>query len=253
MQTANDKRICDPGMSIPGIFSEKPSLGLLGRLTGKETLYWLLMPWGLIVAGLLAMSVDCQLARWCLGGNCPGALENLFSTLEPFGNGLGVAIIGLTIFCLDPARRWALPRVLGCAYLAGLAANGLKLLLARTRPHSFDFHGGVFDTFGHWLPMTSAGSTGQSFPSGHTATAVALAAALAWLYPRGRRLFPLMAVMVACHRIESGAHFLSDVLWGAAVGTLIAICFLKIGLLPIWLDRMEERMNAERGLLHKTM
>ena len=121
----------------------------------------------------------------------------------------------------------------------------MKLLLARTRPHSFDFHGGVLKTFGDWLPMTAAGSVGQSFPSGHTTTAVALAAALVWLYPRGWWLFPAMAVLVGCHRIQTGAHFTSDVLWGAALGSLIAMLFLKVGLLPQWLDRLEKKWKGK--------
>ncbi len=199
----------------------------------------------LVFAGFLALTVDCPLGRWCVEKNCPAWLENLFSTMEPFGNGIGVAMIGITIFCLDPRRRWALPRILGCAYSAGLAANGLKLLVARFRPHSFDFHGGVLQSFGEWFPMFSAGSVGQSFPSGHTTTAVALAAALAWLYPRGWILFPALAVMVGCNRVESGAHFLSDVFWGAALGSFIALGFLRIGKFPRWLDSLERKMRGE--------
>jgi membrane-associated phospholipid phosphatase len=215
------------------------------KRTVWRQLLWLMLPLGFVIAGFLALAVDCPISRWCVEKNCPASLENLFSTVEPFGNGLGVAIIGITIYCLDPRRRWALPRILGCAYSAGLAANGLKLLLARTRPHSFDFHGGVLHTFGDWFPMFSAGSIGQSFPSGHTTTAVALAAALVWLYPRGRYLFPIMALMVGCHRIESGAHFPSDVLWGAALGSLVALAFLKIGRLPHWIGGLEKKFKGE--------
>jgi membrane-associated phospholipid phosphatase len=202
-----------------------------------------------VAGGFLALCVDCSLGHWCVDKNCPLSLENLFSIMEPFGNGLGVAIIGITIFFLDPMRRWALPRILGCAYTAGLAANGLKLLVVRTRPHSFDFHGNVLNTFGNRFPMVSAGSVGQSFPSGHTTTAVALAAALVWLYPRGWWLFPSMAVLVGCHRVETGAHFLSDVLWGAALGSFIALAFLKIGQLPHWLDGLEKKMRGEGRMM----
>jgi membrane-associated phospholipid phosphatase len=215
------------------------------KLSAGIQLLWLAVPLTFILAGFVALAVDCPIGRWCVEKNCPASLENLFSTMEPFGNGLGVAIIGITIFCLDPRRRWALPRILGCAYSAGLAANGLKLLVSRTRPHSFDFHGGVLKTFGDWFPMVSAGSIGQSFPSGHTTTAVALAAALVWLYPRGWCLFPALALLVGCQRIQSGAHFLSDVLWGAALGSLIALAFLKIGQLPQWIDGLEEKLKGK--------
>jgi membrane-associated phospholipid phosphatase len=209
----------------------------------QTQLLWMLVPLALIVAGFATLPVDLPIGHWCVDKNCPAWLENFLTTFEPFGNGIGVAIIGITIFCLDPARRWALPRILACAYLAGLAANGLKMLVERTRPHSFDFHGSVLTTFGNWFPMVSAGSTGQSFPSGHTTTAVALAAVLAWSYPRSKCLFPLMALLVGCQRIESRAHFPSDVLWGAALGSFIALCFLKIGTIPIWFNKMEERLR----------
>ena len=225
---------------------------VMGRNSIQSQMLWMIVPLTLIVAGFLALTVDLSLSRWCVEKNCPTALENLFSILEPFGHGLGVAIIGITIYCLDPRRRWALPRILCCVYLAGLAANGLKLLVARSRPRSFDFHGDIWTTFGDWLPMIGAGSNGQSFPSGHTTTAVALAAVLVWLYPRGWCLFPVMALLVGCQRIQSGAHFPSDVLWGAALGSFIALAFLKIGLLPQWLDRMEQWIrNKGRGELMK--
>jgi membrane-associated phospholipid phosphatase len=209
----------------------------------RVQLLWTLVPLGMVAAGFLALAVDAPLSQWCVQKKCPAFLRDLFGVAETFGNGLGVAMIGLTLFFLVRKRRWALPRILSCAYGAGLAANGLKLLLERTRPRAFDFQSDIFSSFGQWLPGSSAGSLGQSFPSAHTATAVAFAAALAWQCPRGRWWLFTMAALVGCQRIESGAHFPSDVLWGAALGSLIAICFFKIGLLPGWMDWLESRMR----------
>jgi membrane-associated phospholipid phosphatase len=231
----------------PSLMSQQTIIDPPYKSSGKHSpftgLHWLAVPLVFIIFGFLALNVDCPLAHWCVDKNCPVWVENLFSNIEPFGNGLGVAIICITIFCLDIKGRWALPRILCSAYLAGLAANGLKLLLARSRPHSFDFCGGVWTTFGEWLPGVSAGSIGQSFPSGHTTTAVALAIALIWAYPRGRFLFPVMAFLVGCQRVETGAHFLSDVLWGSALGSFIALSFIKIGLIPHWFDILEARIK----------
>lgn len=225
----------------------------------RRELCWLSIPAAFAVGTWLALGVDCAVSNWCLHclaepsypkfvHNALLFVRDLLSIGVYFGDGLGVAILLVMVFVLDPARRWGLPRLLCCAYGAGLAANGLKLLLARKRPHSFDFTAGdVWTTFGAWLPGTGAGSTWQSFPSAHTATAVGFAAGLAWLYPRGRWLFPLFAVLVGCQRIQSGAHFLSDVLAGAALGSLIALAFLKCGLLPGWMDRLEGAMRGERA------
>ena len=69
----------------------------------------------------------------------------------------------------------------------------------------------------------------QSFPSGHTATAVGLAVALACAYPRGRWFFAGMALLAACQRVGDGHHFLSDTLAGASVA------FLWCGVITPWL------------------
>jgi membrane-associated phospholipid phosphatase len=208
-------------------------------------LLWTLVPLGLVAAGFLALAVDVSLSQWCVAKKYPTFAKDLLDICETFGNGLGVAVIGATLFFLAPQRRWALPRILGCAYGSGMAANGLKILLERTRPRWFDFHFDIFTSFGQWLPGSGAGSNHQSFPSAHMATAVAFAAALAWQYPRGRWWLFTLAALVGCQRIVVGAHFLSDVLWGAALGSLIGLCFFKIGLLPGWMDWLECRMGRK--------
>ncbi len=197
------------------------------------------LPVVLICAAVAALAVDYSLAQWCVADHCPGVFRELFDVVEPFGNGLGVLVIVAVVYYLDPQRRWAVPRLLGCSLGAGLAADAVKMLIVRIRPYSFDFSGEVLASFGGWLPLTSAGSAGQSFPSAHTATAVGLAVGLMWLYPHGRRIFVVLAALVACQRIESGAHYLSDVLCGAAVGCIVASTWLEVGLLPGWMDRFE--------------
>jgi membrane-associated phospholipid phosphatase len=99
-------------------------------------------------------------------------------------------------------------------------------------------------TFRGWLPLTSAGGAGQSFPSGHTAAAVGLALGLCWVYPKGRLLFPLLAMLVACERINDGAHFLSDTLCGAAVSSLVALGFLAAGPIARWFAHWEQRWQT---------
>ena len=201
----------------------------------------------LLVASLIALSIDCPLAHWILQGNCPKWVVGSLNLLEPFGHGLGVAVLVLAIHQLDAARRWALPRVLACCFGAGLATNGIKMLVARARPHHFDFDGGVWGTFGGWFPLTAAGSGNQSFASAHTATAVGLAMALIWLYPAGRRLFITLAVLVAAQRLVTGAHYLSDVLFGAALGVVVGTACLKAGRLAERFERWEDRWRARKS------
>ncbi len=120
-------------------------------------------------------------------------------------------------------------------------ADAVKLLLARTRPRAFDLAEPVLQTFIGWFRLGAGGSDHQAFPSGHVATAVGLALALGWAYPRGRWLFAGLAVLVACQRMQSDSHFLSDLLGAAALGFLAGWLFLPGGAWSGWLDRLESR------------
>ena len=174
-----------------------------------------------------AFLLDLPVARLSVGGLASGDLRRVLTWSEVFGHGLGVAIIAATILVLDPSRRRQIPRILASAYLAGLLANAAKLVVARMRPRCFSFHGGVADTFVGWLPLIFGtgvdvpyGSSIQSFPSGHVATAVGFAVALSRVYPRGRWLFSFLALFAALQRIDVGAHYVSDTVAAAAIGFL---------------------------------
>jgi len=198
----------------------------------------------LLLLGGAATGIDCPVARWCRGESCPEALAEVLQVIEPFGNGLGVLAVLIAVWSLDPGRRWSLARLAACAYLPGLAANLIKLMVLRVRPYAHDFQGDVWATFGGGFPMTTAGSAGQSFPSAHTATAVGLAVGLAWFYPRGRWFFAALAVLVGCQRVVSGFHFPSDVLIGGALGVLIASSCTHIGVLRRVFNAIERRGPA---------
>ena len=234
-----------PGLSDRGVERTAPGALLSPAGIGSP---WrpLVLPALLVAAAALSLSVDCPLARWCVDASCPRFLARLFGVAQPFGNGLGVVLIVAVIYTLDPLRRWALPRVIAMSLGAGLAADIGKMLIARVRPRDFDFTGTVHETFGQWVPLFGAGSGNQSFPSAHSATAVGLAIALAWLYPRGRWLFAALAVLVMCQRMEGGAHYLSDTLFGAAIGWLVAMACLTSASLAGRFARLERRSKSYR-------
>lgn len=65
--------------------------------------------------------------------------------------------------------------------------------------------------------------TGSSFPSGHTAVAAALAAAV---FTKEKKLgvtLTLLAVLVGVGRVAAGAHFAVDVVAGFFLGTLVGL------------------------------
>ncbi|MFD6425797.1 phosphatase PAP2 family protein [Streptomyces sp. NPDC060198] len=103
------------------------------------------------------------------------------------------------------------------AAVAGLAAMGLAELLSngvgkqlyerRRPPAELIPHDGVHDR-----PDSS------SFPSGHTAAAVGFTAGVAAVSPVVGALCAVPAAVVAVERVQSGAHYPSDVAAGAVLG-----------------------------------
>jgi membrane-associated phospholipid phosphatase len=190
----------------------------------------LIPPALLLLSAWLVFPYDAYLAYHCheVPGGHPKWLRNIFDNVEPFGHLVGVVIASSLVLLLGRNQWKAGLSVFWAGLFGGLAANLGKLLLGRVRPRNFDF--ATFDshaTITGWMPLLSEGSAGQSFPSAHTATAVALAVFLGSLYPRTRWFFFAMTLLVMGHRVHSGAHYPSDIFTGAALGWLVALVCLR--------------------------
>jgi membrane-associated phospholipid phosphatase len=140
------------------------------------------------------------------------------------GSGWGVLILAIAAVLVDPRRWTRLPLLLISSLGAGILVDLAKLCISRSRPHSIDdlATATFMSTFNGLFPGFSAGSTGQSFPSGHSATAAGMAVALGMMYPRGRWLFASMALGVAASRVIVHAHFPTDVAAGLILGVIWA-------------------------------
>ena len=130
--------------------------------------------------------------------------------LAPF-----LALLALGLVGYGARRsRWlfaALAGLLG-GCTAGLGAIFFKALLGRPRPHLQ-----VTDEF-TWFARAASY---QSFPSGHTTHCFGVAVAVLVLAPRWGAGFLAAAGLVAWSRMYLGSHYPSDVLAGAALGTLV--------------------------------
>ena len=103
---------------------------------------------------------------------------------------------------------------------------GLKYLVGRDRPYE-RYPGRVH-------PYSLENS--PSFPSGHTATAFALATSLSIRYPKWYVIAPtaLWACSVGVSRMNEGVHYPTDVLAGAALGVGLSVANVYINR---WLNR----------------
>ncbi len=225
--------------------------------------YWLASA-AFAVAALLALQFDGQVASYNNFGNFPGDARRILQLSEFFAHGFGVFVIAWGIWFLAAEKRAFIPRIVACAIWPGMVVQGIKHLVSRTRPGKMATElpesellsdsgpaswNSVWNGFGDKL--NSMYET-QSFPSGHTATAVGLAIGLSWVFPKGKYFFWALAALSASQRITSDAHWISDVLAGAAVGILCAGAVTQDWGVGRWLGNWESasiRKMIDRGVL----
>ena len=193
----------------------------VGALAGWAAGIWsLLTVLGLLVSGVLGNSwlgrADRTAARWFVEQRTTTwttvaeAAGSLSGTRAMIAVGLSTAVLAVA---LTSRRR---PAVFVLVVLVGEVAlyGAVSQLVGRLRPQVADLTDG--------LP------TAASWPSGHVAAAVALYGSLAALVVRhgqGRRrrwiiaVPVLVAAAVALSRLYVAAHYPTDVLAGAAVGS----------------------------------
>jgi undecaprenyl-diphosphatase len=75
--------------------------------------------------------------------------------------------------------------------------------------------------------LVSSYPSDYSFPSGHAATSFATATILSYFDRKRKKLFYLIATLIAFSRIYLGYHYFSDVIGGAILGWLISIFILR--------------------------
>jgi membrane-associated phospholipid phosphatase len=214
-----------------------PANGLRGlvRVTAEDTrevfkapVHWRQPEWrsavykALVVAGAMALADES--VRDHLQEHRTQRTDRIADAFEPFGSQyaagvlLGYGLIG-TLADKPGARSVALDGAVSSVIAAGLVVPALKEITGRSRPRvdqgAHDFH-----------PFSGS----ASFPSGHTAEAFALATVIAEnndrLWVKG--LAYGVATLVAYSRMESDAHFLSDVTAGAMIGVGVARHVVKL-------------------------
>jgi undecaprenyl-diphosphatase len=153
---------------------------------------------------------DRSLTKRLAAGASPG-LHRTLSAVEETAEGTKLWCGAAAVMAWGGGWRGRKAAAAGLAAVAvaQVVSNGVcKQLADRPRPPK------------EWFPHDEAEDRpdSSSFPSGHTAAAVAFTTAVAPAWPLAGALCTVPAAMVAVERVQSGAHYPSDVAVGAAIG-----------------------------------
>jgi len=169
-----------------------------------------------------ALRVVLRWERW-------GEMTESLTAAKFLASGLGTLAIAIAVAVVD-RRRWRRALVLVVVVvISGLASSTLKMLIGRERPSHLDQALGQERVLSfHGPGMGLHNSTFQSFPSGHTASAFAIATCLATFYPAAAPVAYAVATWAGLNRVVTHQHFPSDVVAGALVGHITSLWLLGL-------------------------
>lgn len=148
-------------------------------------------------------------------------LTPIFKFITSLGDG-GIIWILISIVLLFFKKYRKVGVMVDLSLLGSLLFNNtiVKNIVCRTRPYK------MIDTLTILIPEPGE----FSFPSGHTSSSFAAGVVLFLMLPRKYGVPALiLAFLIGISRLYVGVHYPTDVLGGMVMGTLIAVCVVKIG------------------------
>ena len=145
-------------------------------------------------------------------------LDSAMRRLSNAANYSRISIGSGAVLALAGGRRGRRAAVSGLAAVAVTAAVvnlAVKPLGRRRRPDR-DAHDVDIERRGVRMPAS------RSFPSGHTAAAVAFASGAGYVMPAVSAPLHVLSALVGYSRVHTGVHYPADVLAGAVIGAVVA-------------------------------
>jgi membrane-associated phospholipid phosphatase len=145
-------------------------------------------------------------------------LDFFFIPVTYLGDGLFVIALALILFFIK--KKFLSLMIVSSYLLSGIIAQVLKYFIEEARP-AYYLEKTNYPYFIDGVTLHNF----HSFPSGHTASAFALAAVLSFFVKNKSYslFFLIIAALVGYSRIYLGQHFMDDVLAGSAIGLLSSI------------------------------
>lgn len=150
---------------------------------------------------------------------------NIFNPIAKFFHYIGSpltcapAIICLILFVVSRKKRWLIIFVAMCCSSV-ISQLLIKRLVGRIRPFNSEV---ITDFKDWWIAAGSINETGNSFPSGHSASSMGFAVST-FITSKKRKISWLgfvYAFIMACSRCYAIVHYPSDVIVGLTVGAIV--------------------------------
>ena len=172
-------------------------------------------------------------------------LNYFFIPYTYVGDGFFIIALALVLFFL---RKKYLSLMIVSSYLiSGIFVQILKSFISEARPAYF-----LANTNYPYFIENVTLHNYHSFPSGHSASAFALAAVLSFSVKNKNYsiLFLLLAALVGYSRIYLGQHFMDDVLPGSFLGMISAIicwmCFEKLFMKILKMNSAQSKLETTK-------
>ena len=164
------------------------------------------------------ITLDKNLFLWLNHSLNSPCLDHFFWLITWLGNGWILAFItGLGLWFYDrDVFKYHWPWMMLATLLSGLTVVLIKSLIARPRPLA-EF-APLIQSGQLYINVLGSALKANSFPSGHTQVAFAVATYLSLIFRRAAFIFLMLACLVGISRIYLGVHFPLDVLVGAMIG-----------------------------------
>lgn len=164
---------------------------------------------------------DREIILWIQENLRRDVLTDFFYTFTRLGNygRLWIGII-LLVFLFGAYRNSAIIAVFSLASTFLVVDFIIKPIVSRTRPYM------ALEHLSRLVPVEKS----FSFPSGHAATAFAVAYVMVRKIPFRYGISCItLAILMAFSRVYVGVHYPSDVIFGAIVGIIIGEISIQVG------------------------
>ena len=146
------------------------------------------------------------------------ALDKFFVFVTTLGNGGAIWILAaIALLCFKKTRSMGCVLAISLIFCLLISNLTLKPLISRPRPFSID------SSIVPIIPLPSD----FSFPSGHTTSSFAAAAAIYCCNKKWGIFATVLAALIAFSRLYLMVHYPSDVIFGVVLGTFLGFAAKK--------------------------